>query len=368
MEKKTKIILVILVLLVICGVGINFFMSPSSISNTGNSTVTDMANRSVTIPNTVSNVVATSPPMTTIVYMLAPDKLGGVNFQWTDEELTYVPDKYKNYPVIGGWFGSQDGNYEEFIAASPNFVIESIDEGMGVDLSTVDERQEKFGDIPVVAVTDNTNVTKIDSSIKFMAKILGAEDKANELIEFNNKYLDEVEKVSKNISENEKKTVYYASGEDGLATYGSDSSHGQLIELVGGINVADTEVKQSGSELSVSIEQIMAWDPDIIIATDSDFYNKVYNDTKWKDVKAVKNHQVYISPQSPFKWFDRPPGANIIIGVPWVAKILYPDKYSDINMVDTTKEFYSKFYHYDLSDDQAKEILTSSGMNETQLS
>lgn len=365
MEKKTKIILGILVVLVICGVAVTYFMSPSSVESSGNTTLTDMANRTLTIPATINKVVATSPPMTTLVYMLAPEKLGGVNFQWTDEELKYVPDQYKNYPLVGGWFGTQDGNYEQFIATGPDLVIEPMDEGMGSDLSTVKERQEKFGSIPVVAVTDNTNVSKIDSSIEFMGKLLHTEDKANQLIEFNDKYLEKVNKTAASIPDNEKKTVYYASGEDGLSTYGSNSSHSQLINLVGGKNAADLEVNNSGSEMSVSIEQVMSWDPDVIIATDEDFYNKVYNDSSWSNVKAVKEHQVYLSPQSPFKWFDRPPGANAIIGVSWTAKVIYPDKYTDFNMVDTTKEFYSNFYHYDLSDDQAKEILSSSGLNES---
>ena len=368
MEKKTKIILVILIALIACGVAISLFASPSSVTSSGNQTITDMANRTVNIPSDVSRVVATSPPMTTIMYMLAPDKLAGVNFQWTDEELKYVPDQYKDkFPVIGGWFGSQDGNYEEFIASEPNFVVESIDEGMGVDLSTVDERQEKFGSLPVVAVTDNTNVTKIDSTIEFMGKILGAEDKASQLIDFNDKYLSEVQNTASSIPESERKSVYYASGEDGLSTYASGNSHGQLVNLVGGKNVADTEVRNSGGELTVSIEQVMSWNPDVIIATDEDFYNKVYSDSKWANVKAVKEHKVYISPQSPFKWFDRPPGANIIIGVPWTAKVIYPDKCSNINMVDATKEFYSNFYHYDLSDDEAKDILISSGIKESDL-
>ena len=158
MEKKTTIILAVLVALVACGVAISLFASPSSMSSSGNQTITDMANRTVNIPSDVNRVVATSPPMTTIMYMLAPEKLVGVNFQWTDEELKYVPDQYKDkFPVIGGWFGSQDGNYEQFLAAEPNFVVESIDEGMGVDLSTVEERQEKFGTIPVVAVTEGGN-------------------------------------------------------------------------------------------------------------------------------------------------------------------------------------------------------------------
>ena len=368
MERKTTIILAVLVALIVCGVAITLFASPSSVNSSGNQTITDMANRTVNIPSDVNRVIATSPPITTIMYMLAPDKLAGVNFQWTDEELKYVPNQYKDkFPVIGGWFGSQDGNYEEFIASEPDLVVEGIDEGMGVDLSVVEERQEKFGSLPVVAVTDNTNVTKIDNTIEFLGKLLQSEDKANQLIGFNDKYLSEVQSTASSIPESERKSVYYASGEDGLSTYASGASHGQLISLVGGKNVADTEIQDSGSELTVSIEQVMKWNPDVIIATDEDFYNNVYTDSKWDNVKAVKNHQVYISPQSPFKWFDRPPGANIIIGVPWTAKVIYPDKYSNINMVDATKEFYSNFYHYDLSDDEAKEILTSSGLKESDL-
>ena len=113
MEKKTIIILVILIALVACGLGITLFASPSSISSDGNTTITDMANRTINISSSIDRVVATSPPMTTIIYMIAPEKLAGVNFQWTDEELAYVPDQYKDsFPVIGGWFGSQDGNYE----------------------------------------------------------------------------------------------------------------------------------------------------------------------------------------------------------------------------------------------------------------
>ena len=368
MEKKTTIILVVLVALIACGAYITLFASPSSDYTSGNTTITDMANRTVNITSSVDRVVATSPPMTTIIYMLAPEKLVGVNFQWTDEELKYVSDQYKDtFPVVGGWFGSQDGNYEEFIASEPNLVIEGIDEGMGVDLSTVEERQEKFGSLPVVAVTDNTNVTKIDNTIEFLGKLLQAEDKAKQLIDFNDKYLDEVQSTANTIPDSDKKSVYYASGEDGLSTYASGASHSQLISLVGGKNVADTEIKDSGSELTVSIEQVMSWNPDVIIATDEDFYNNVYNDSKWASVKAVKNHQVYLSPQSPFKWFDRPPGANIIIGVPWTAKVIYPDQYKDIDMVGATKEFYSNFYHYDLNDDQVKEILTSSGLKESDL-
>lgn len=368
MEKKVKIIILILVLLVALGLATHLFLTPSSVKSDSSENVTDMINRTVELPSGVDNIVATSPPMTTVLYMIAPDKLKAVNFQWTDDELKYVPGEYANLPVVGGWYGTQDGSYEEFIAAEPDVVIESIDEGGDGDLSTVEERQEKFGTIPVVAVKDTTNVEKVGESISFMGKVVGAEDKANQLNDFNNKYLDIVHDRASKLSDSDKKTVYYAYGDDGLQTSPSGSTHGQLIDLVGGKNVANSlNQGNTTSGVQVSIEQVISWNPDVIITNDQEFYNSVYNDSNWAHIKAVQNKDVYVSPQSPFKWFDRPVGANMIIGVPWTAKVIYPEDYSDINMVDATKEFYSNFYHFDLSDDDAKEILLNSGLKESNL-
>ena len=368
MEEKVKVIILMLVVLAVLGVATQLFLAPSSDGVEGSKNITDMVNRTVKVPMEVKNVIATSPPLTTVVYMIAPDKLKAVNFQWTDEELKYVPFQYANLPVVGGWYGTQDGNYEEFIAAEPDVVLESTDEGGNNDLSIVDERQSKFGDIPVVGVQDTVNIKSLNNSISFMGDLIGAKDKANQLNDFNNKYLKMVEEKSAKLSDGDKKTVFYAAGSDGLKTYPSGAAHGQLIDCVGGKNVADA-LNQGNTTggVQVSIEQVIKWDPDVIITNNMDFYNSVYKNPNWAHLKAVKNKDVYVSPQSPFKWFDNPIGANMIIGLPWTAKVIYPEDYKEINMVDTTKEFYSNFYHYDLSDDQAKEILTGSGLKESNL-
>ncbi len=368
MEKKSKIIILILALLIILGIATHIFLTPSTVENSGAKNITDMIGRTIEIPQSLNKVVATSPPMSTVVYMIAPDKLTALNFKWSDDELRYVPSQYQGLPNIGGWYGTQDGSYEEFIASEPDIVIESIDEGGDGDLSTVNERQTKFGKIPVVAVNDTTSVTKVDASITFIGDVIGAKDSAQKLVDFNDKYLNKVNETSSKLSDGDKKTVYYAVDNDGLKTYPSGSTHGQLIDLVGGENVANSlNQGNTTSGVQVSIEQVISWNPDVIITTDPDFYAKVYNDSNWASINAVKNHEVYLSPQSPFKWFDRPVGANMIIGVPWTAKVIYPDKYSDINLVDATKEFYSNFYHFDLSDDQVKEILLGSGLKESNL-
>ena len=358
-----NIVLTVIALLVVSGLGIAYYYAPnSSITTGGNTTITDMVGRTVTLPNDIQSVIATSPPMTSMVFMLAPDKLGGLNFQWTDEEKKYVDSIYQTLPVVGGWFGRQDGSYEEIISMHPDVVIEGA---MGdVDLDSVNERQDKFGTIPVIGVTDNSDITQIVSSLDFMGKLLGEEDRANKLIEFTNKYLDKAESVSNSIPDNEKKRVYYAEGTEGLQTDPNGSLHSQLIDIVGGKNIADVQLQNGTGQVGVSIEQVIKWNPEVIITTDADFYKKVYNDPKWESISAVKNKEVYLSPQSPFNWFDRPPGANIIIGIPWTAKVIYPDKYSDINLKEEVKVFYKEFYHYDLSDNELNDLLKSSGLKE----
>lgn len=147
MEKKSKIIILILAVLVIWGVVAHLFLTPSTVETVGSKNITDMVGRTVQIPASVGNVVATSPPMTTVIYMIAPEKLTAVNFQWTDDELKYIPSQYAGLPVVGGWYGTQDGSYEEFIASEPDMVIESIDEWGDGDLATVQECRDKFGEI-----------------------------------------------------------------------------------------------------------------------------------------------------------------------------------------------------------------------------
>jgi len=343
--------------------GIFYYCLPNNpIPTEGNITITDMVGRTITVPSDVGKVITTSPPMTIMVYMLAPDKLAGLNFQWTDIEKMYVDSKYYDLPVVGGWFGSQDGNYEEIISISPDLVIEG---GMGyVDLTMVNSRQEKLGSIPVVGVTDNSDLSKITNSIEFMGKILKAEDKSKSLIDFTNTYLNKANSISSSIPDSEKKKVYYAEGIEGLQTDPKDSIHAQLIDIVGGKNVADVQLTGEVGQVEVSLEQVINWDPEIIITTDESFYKNVFNNPNWKNIKAVKEKQVYLSPQSPFKWFDRPPSANTIIGILWTAKVIYPDKYSDINLKKEVKYFYKEFYHYNLSDDEVYDLLENSGLKE----
>lgn len=325
-------------------------------------TLTDMMGRTVVVPQNINRVLATSPPTTLETYVLAPDKLIGVNFNTNPapDGSVYMPVKYRNLTVVGGWFGTQTGNYESFIAMNPDIILDMSTLGDPDAMSTVNERQQKFGTIPVVGMTDAANVTQYDASIKFLGILLGEEQQAASLSEFYNRVLTKVTSRVSSIPDSQKVRVYYAEGPKGLQTDPTGSPHAELIDLAGGINIADCAITPGNGRTAVSVEQVTKWNPDVIIVGDPGFYKTIYNDTLWQPIPAVKNHRVYLVPQSPFTWFDRPPGVNRIIGIPWTAKVLYPEKFSDIDLPALTREFYSKFYHYNLSDSEVNNLLDPS--------
>lgn len=371
--NKNYLVLIAAVLLIVAS-SLGYYLTETGIMpGTGNTTIIDMAGRNLTVPSSINQVLSTSPPSTVIIYMLAPDKLLALNYETTSDEQTYMPDAYKNLPSVGGWYGSQSGSYEQFIAMEPQVLLESVEasENSSSDASniaTLNERQKKFGSIPVVGVNDTSNITTLNPSIEFIGKLLGEEDKAQKLTDFNTRVQTEVSDVVSTIPDSEKVTVYYAEGSTGLQTEPSGSVHTQLIDFCGGENVADVQIQGGSGKTDVSMEQVLSWDPEVIITSDSTFYKSIYSNSSWSNVKAVQDKRVYLSPQSPFKWFDRPTGANMIIGIPWVAKILYPDKFQNLSLVSDVKEFYSEFYHYDLSDDDVKKILEGTGMNSSMIS
>jgi iron complex transport system substrate-binding protein len=146
--------------------------------------------------------------------------------------------------------------------------------------------------------------------------------------------------------------VYYARGPRGLVTGLGGSINVETIEMLAQ-NVAGGN---QGGLANVSIEQVLLWNPDVIITIDQDFAANMRNDPAWASVKAVRDGRVHLSPKMPFGWVDFPPSANRLIGLRWLAKILYPDKFPE-DIRAQTREFYAMFYHRTPSDAQIDHVL-----------
>jgi len=151
----------------------------------GNIQINDMVGRSVVVPSMINKVIATAPPTTNLVYMIAPDKLGAWNSILTDKEKLYIPQKYQDLPVVGGWFSSNQGNPETFVVLNPNVVLYDYNNNTNSS-PTMDSMQQMMGSIPVVGIQSSNNVTNFTPSIEFTGRLLGQEGNANKLVTFIN--------------------------------------------------------------------------------------------------------------------------------------------------------------------------------------
>ena len=323
--------------------------------------VKDMAGRDIQVPDEVKSVYSTSPVGTNFMYTFDDTMVAGTNFDLSEAEKKFTSDHYQSLPNLGGWYGKgNEGNVEEIIKAAPNLVLAS-----GVDQSsidTADQLQEKLG-IPVVLI--NTDFDYMADAYRFVGEIVGNTERGEELAVYTENTINKAKEITAAIPEDKKVTVYYAEESLGLNTDPSGSAHSRLIDLCGGINVADCDVSPGYGRTEVSMEQVISWDPEYIIACtdngydDSGSYSKILSDSQWSVIQAVKDKHVYETPAVPQNWFDRPPSVNTIIGIKWVQNLLYPD-YADYDIKKEAKEFYKMFYHYELSDSEVDELLARS--------
>lgn len=326
--------------------------------------ITDDAGRELTIPvaKDITKVYFTSPLAQIYVFSLNPDILGGTCQSYSEDALKYLPDQMRNLKMMGSLSNGGQIDQEQLMAEGIQIVF-SIS---GVELSPSNisdaERLQTNTNIPVVLIDGSFD--KISSAYQFLGSILGCESRANEISQYLERVYKDVTSAVSDIPDDQKRKLYYAEGPMGTSTEPESSQHAKAFQVAGAHNVADVaESTASFGMSSVSVEQVLAWNPEIIISWDDDIrggaasYIKTSKD--WATMDAVKNNRVYAMPSLPFSWCDRPNGVQRWLGIQWLANLMYPDKYN-VDMVEEARYFYSLVYHIEITDDDAKEILGDS--------
>lgn len=319
----------------------------------GEREITDMAGRKVVVPDEVETVFSASTVTAIFMYTLAPDKLLGWNYELNDLEKSVILKEYHDLPN----FGMGDSiNYEAVIAAGPTIAVNvgTINDKM---ISDCDKLSESLG-VPVVAVDGDLAASA--EAYRFMGELLGEEEQAEKLASYAEKTFADIEKME--VPEDKKVRIYYGNGEDSLETAPAGSAHGQIIDMVNAVNVADLEMGE-GSRVQISAEQLLAWDPDVIVVngepkadtSGASAAEAILANPDYASLKAVQNQQVYGTPNAPFSWMDRPMGPNRIVGIRWLSGLIYPE-YLNYNVDEEVKEFFDLFYHVQLTDEQLENI------------
>lgn len=170
--------------------------------------------------------------------------------------------------------------------------------------------------------------------------------------------LDRAKAANEEIPEDKRVKVYWAMGDKGGNTNARDSFQSQALQLLPVTNVADIEANSKGGGSEVSMEQILNWDPDVILVDSPELMDFIHKDSSWQSLRAIKEERAYLVPSIPYGFLSDPPSVNRLMGLDWLGKLLYPEaKAYDFKIEDQLKNFYQHFYHIELSEDQIAEVL-----------
>ncbi|GAB6147251.1 ABC transporter substrate-binding protein [Desulfocicer niacini] len=316
--------------------------------------VTDMAGQKVKVPDEIHTVYGTSPPVTSMLYAVAPELVAGLNFPIRKMEKQYLPARLQSLPVVGGWFGQgRTPNLETLMQVNPDVILAwHIKDSLIT--RKIEDTLAPLG-FPVIRISLD-RLEDYPETFRFLGHLFHREARAALLAEYAQETLDKIRGVQSAMAEPDKVSVYYAEGVDGLSTECNTSIHAELIPMCGGKNVHICPVQMIYGMEKVSLEQVMHYAPEVIITSEQLFYDAVFHDSRWQNIPAVQNHRVYRIPSAPFNWFDRPPSFMRLLGARWLLNKLYPGKYG-IDIVDETRRFYSLFLNFSLDRQAAEELL-----------
>jgi iron complex transport system substrate-binding protein len=316
--------------------------------------ITDMAGRKVSIPDTIRKVYAPSPYGSYALYSIDPSLVSGLILPIKEEDKKYVNKALIDLPVIGSLSGQgQTANIEVLLKAKPDLIIMWSAEKSAVN-TKAEETLKKLNIPYVYAIAEN--LYEYPEAYRFLGNVLNRKEKAGELAAYCQKTLADTKAAMDRVPTAKRPTVYYAEGVDGLSTECNDSIHVELLRITGNRNVHQCHTSSHMGMEKVSLEQVMLYNPDVIVAQEKVFFDKVLKDARWQGVKAVKEGRVYLIPRAPYNWFDRPPSFMRIMGLKWLMGCLYPAEQKG-DIIREAREFYKLFLGVDLSNEEMKNVI-----------
>ncbi|TAJ84920.1 iron ABC transporter substrate-binding protein [Reyranella sp.] len=315
-------------------------------------TIVDSAGRKVTLPARIDRLFVAGPPASVLAYTLARDAMVGWIRTPSPAEKEFLAAPARDLPETGRLTGRGDTvSLERLVAAKPDMVLDfgSVSETF---VSLADRVQSQTG-IPYALIDGRFAATA--ASLKLAGDMLGRAERAANLAAYAEASFAMVDRVLARVPADRRPRVYLARGAEGLETGSRGSINTEIIEHAGAVNVAQG-LGGSGNISNASLEQIIAWQPDIIVTLDRTFFTNVKTKPGWNQVRAVANNRVHLAPSLPWGWIDAPPSLNRLIGLRWLLSLFYPTE-AGIDLRAETRGFYELFYGVVLTDEQLARLL-----------
>jgi iron complex transport system substrate-binding protein len=319
-------------------------------------TFTDMLGRSVAVPEPLTRVALLGGPTGQIVYILgARSQLcAGTKSIKASKLISLMDPSIESLPTPRSTNGQI--NVEELIVADPQLVIAGDFDGSIV---------EKKTRIPVAYFDSDMGQSfeQMKEEMQFYGKVFQKESRAEKYNRYLQETIDRIQARTRNVPKNKRKIVFNGYSSNHLVTLGGDTFMQQHMELAGCLNAAKS-ISTTGTKeglhtglAEVSMEKVLEWNPDVLII-DFGTPEELFNDARWGSISAVKNGKVYKQPIGIFIW-DRPTAESAVLHPLWLAKVVYPDLFADIDLAQEIKRFYRLIMSFDLTDEHVVAILTA---------
>jgi iron complex transport system substrate-binding protein len=244
-------------------------------------------------------------------------------------------------------FSGIDVNIEELLTVKPDlvFVLENF--------TGVIEKCKAAG-LTYVILSKPKTISDIRQDALFVGEVLGGT--AGERIQQYEAYVDEklksINATLSGLSDDQKPSVLSVITDNALRVPGTGTIMEEWISVAGGKNVAQGF---SGYQIA-NEEQILEWDPDVIMPPSNQTTDIFMTDAKFKDLSAVKNNKIYSNPHGFYDWQYTAP--SIALQIQWAAQKLHPDLFPDLDIKQEVKYYHQTFLGCTLTDEDVEAILS----------
>jgi iron complex transport system substrate-binding protein len=315
-------------------------------------TVTDQVGNQVTIPYTITRIAQPYGGNTWAYIMLGVVNtqvagIGGVNTNPTFELF---------YPAISNMSTPFDSsgtstNVEQLLAASPQVLIMNKGDAKISQVNTTG--------IPIITTDFASSLNNYAQFITLLGNIYGgnAQIQANDWNAFlNSSEANISSKLSAIPSDQRVKYMnILAISSSGFGVIGYNNINSQIMDIGGGVNTV-TDINHFAT---VTEEQALnyAQNASVIFVNSNASQSAILNDPAWKNIPAVENSRVYVTPGGLSSWIGCDP--EVALGPIWVAQKLYPDMFSNESVINAALSFYPKYMHYNITQQEINQTITT---------
>lgn len=296
-------------------------------------TLTDQAGRVVTLAAPVKRAVLFET-YEMIPALNAWDQVAGVSHYAFDDDLVTAtrPNLAATAEDVGSMFNV---NVERLIALKPDVAIVWRTNAK-LEATLADNN------IPVI-VLNPTSLDGLYEALSLEGRLFGKTAEADHTIAAMKGLIGNARARVADIDKARQRTGVWMMSEPTRLS-GPQSMSGQLLALASVRNLA-ADAAGAASEASVSLEQILSWNPDLVYIWGwARFAPKdLIENSQWADVAAARSGAVFKIP----RWSTWSPRYALL--VLWTAAKAYPERFRDLDLQAEYDRFFRDVFHVPFS-------------------